>query len=184
MGKLAKRPMTAERFLRRDMNGREFVDGRVQEKAMGLEASWVQGNLQARLAVWSGFGRLGFVCDSEGLYHCFPHSPEQVRRPDVSFIRRGRLPGDILPKGACPIPPDFLAEVVSPNEKATDLLAKVRDFRRVGVPLIWVISPDHRTVTVYCDGREDGERTAADELVGDPVLPGFRLPVADLFPPQ
>jgi Uma2 family endonuclease len=184
MSKVAKRPMTAERFLRRGYTqGFEFVNGRMQEKTMGFKASWVQGNLVSRLNVWSEFGRLGFAVESEGMYQCFAHAPEQVRKPDVSFVRRGRLPGDVLPETACPIPPDLMAEVVSPNEKVYELNGKVSDFRRAGVPLIWVINPDLRTVTVYRDGKVTDELTAADELTGDPVLPGFRVKVADLFLP-
>lgn len=184
MGKLAKRPMTAERFLRRGYTqGYEFVDGRMQEKTMGIEASWVQGNLVSRLNVWCDFGRLGFVTESEGSYQCFAHNPEQVRKPDVSFVRRGRWPGDVLPKTASTIPPDMMTEVVSPNEKVFELNGKLSDFRKAGVPLIWVVYTEQRTITVYRDAKLAGELTDADELTGDPVLPGFRVRVSDLFPP-
>jgi Uma2 family endonuclease len=182
MGKLARRPMTADRFLRRDMRGYEFVDGRVQETGMGAEASWIQARLQRRVGGFVEAGGLGEPFEAEVMFQCFPHKPQQIRKPDVSFVRTGRLPGGAIPKGAISVAPDLVAEVVSPNERADDLAGKVDDFVRAGVPLIWVIYPDSRTVTVHT-GRTATTLTDADDLTGDPVLPGFRLAVADLFPP-
>ena len=181
--KVAKRPMTAERFLRRGYTqGFEFVNGGMREKTMGFESSWIQARLQRRLGNHADAGGLGEVLESEAMYQCFPHKPEQVRKPDASFIRVGRLPGGIIPKTACPVAPDLVVEVVSPNEKVVELNGKVEDFIRAGVPLIWVVNPDSRTVTVHT-GRQSNTLTEADELTGDPVLPGFRVKVADLFPP-
>ena len=181
--KALRPPMTAAKFLNMSgTEGYELVDGRIKEKAMGYEASAIGNNLSARLTVWAEYGRLGTVAGSEAIFQCFPHKPDQVRKPDVSFIRRDRLPASPLPKGACLIPPDLAAEVMSPKERAYDLSAKVDDFIRAGVPLIWVVNPDARTVTVHT-GRQSITLTDADELTGDPVLPGFRVKVADLFPP-
>ncbi len=183
MGKLAKRPMTAERFLRRGYTqGFEFVDGRMQEKVMGMKSSWVQSELNFQFRLYCRQNPGWFVFDAEGIYQCFPHKPEQVRKPDVSVLRSDRFP-DGVPDGVSRLPPELVVEVVSPNEKVYELEDKVDDFRRAGVPLIWVVSTKRRRVTVYQDGKHAGELADADDLTGDPVLPGFRLKVADLFPP-
>jgi Uma2 family endonuclease len=180
----ARPPLTAAQFLNlADTRGYELVDGRLKEKAMGMEATWIQGELLARVREVVRPARLGFVFGADCMYQCFPHKPEQVRKPDFSFVRAGRLPGDVLPKGPCPVPPDLIAEVISPKERVYDIQDKLDDFARAGVPLMWVVIPRGRRVQVYRDGRLTADLTAADELTGEPVLPGFRVPVADLFPP-
>jgi Uma2 family endonuclease len=60
-------------------------------------------------------------------------------------------------------------------------MEKVKEYLTVGVPLIWVVEPVFRTVTVYRPGQEPELLNSRQELVGDPQLPGFRAPVAALF---
>ena len=182
--KAPRPPITAAKFLSMSgTEGYELVDGLVREKAMGALSSWIQAGIQRRLSDVVGPAGLGFVFESECMYQCFPHKPEQVRKPDASFVRRGRLPGDVIPEGILTITPDFVAEVVSPKEKAYDLEAKVQDFLTAGVPLLWVVWPKTRRVAVYVNGVAAGEHREDHELTGDPVVPGFRVKVADLFPP-
>jgi Uma2 family endonuclease len=74
-------------------------------------------------------------------------------------------------------------EVLSPNDIAYEVDAKVREYLAAGVRLVWVINPDGRTVTIH---RPQGPGTVLheqDELAGETVLPGFRCRIADLFPP-
>lgn len=181
--KAPRPPITAAQFLNMSgTEGFELVDGRLKEKAMGAEATWIQGDLLGRVRDFIRPTRLGLVFGADCMYQCFPHKPEQVRKPDFSFLRSGRLPGDLIPKGPLLVPPDWVAEVVSPKERVNELNAKVEDFLAAGVPLIWVVYPESRTVTVHT-GRRLSSHTADDELSTDPVLPGFRVKVADLFPP-
>ncbi len=183
--KAPRRPMSARRFLQMSgTEGYELIDGRPRLKAMGCRTSWVQSHLGADLGEVVNDGRLGYILGSDCPYHCLAHRPEDVRKPDVSFVRVGRFPRERLPVGACTLVPDLIAEVVAPNERVDYLARKVNDFRRAGVPLIWVVLQEERTVTVYRDGKFAGELTDAGELTGDPVLPGFRVKVCDLFPPQ
>jgi Uma2 family endonuclease len=77
----------------------ELVDGQLVERITGLESSWVGGELHFRLRLYCGEQKLGRVLPADSGYQCFPHRPALVRRPDVSFIRAGRLPGNMLPKG-------------------------------------------------------------------------------------
>ena len=93
--------------------------------------------------------RLGWAFNADNGYQCFPHDPGLVRRPDVSFVRYGRFPGGVLPKGWAKIPPDLAVEVVSPNDTAYELEEKLEDYQKVGVPLVWVIYPNSRTVRVH-----------------------------------
>ena len=136
--------------------------------------------------------RLGQFCELHKLgsglagrcgYQCFPHDPGMVRKPDASFVKTGRFPGDVLPKG-------WAKSSAGPGGRGRvaqrlvyKLEEKLSDYRKVGVPLIWVINPESRTVTVY---RRDGSisRLQDDgELSGEDVVPGFRCPIREIFPP-
>jgi Uma2 family endonuclease len=176
--------MTAEEFeIWNDADGHELIDGQPREKAMGVESSKIQTKLLVRLDKVVTETGLGELFDAECMYRCFPSRPRQVRKPDTSLVLQERLPKDGLPRGMFRIRPDFVVEVVSPNEAYEEVDEKVRDYFDAGVPLIWVITPKTRSVLVYhADGtaRRFGPE---DELTGDPIIPGFRVRVADLFPP-
>ena len=177
------RPLiTPERFERMpDTKGLDLVDGRLVEEDMGAATSWVQRRLSRMLGVPADDQSLGFLFDSEVGYQCFAHRPGAVRKADVSFVRRGRFPGDEIPDGFIDLVPDLVVEVVSPRDRYAAVEEKIDDYLRAGVPLVWVVNPSTRTVYVY-EGGQIARLTAADELTGGPVLPGFRVRVADLFP--
>jgi Uma2 family endonuclease len=180
----AKRPpITAAKFLSMSgTEGYELVDGRLKEKAMGVESSWIQTRLANRVGNYVEADQLGQVFGGDCMYRCFAHKPEQVRKPDFSFAASDKFPGGVIPVGPLELSPDWIAEVVSPKERVNELNDKVEDFLAAGVPLIWVIYPRSRTVTVHT-GRRSTTLTAADEITAAPVLPGFRVRVGDLFPP-
>src|SRR5438132_8878333 len=85
----------------------EFVDGEWVERKMGIKSSWIGANLITHLKLYADAQKAGFVIGSDGGYKIFPHAPKLVRFPDVSFIRRGRLPNDELPDGHMLLPPDL-----------------------------------------------------------------------------
>jgi Uma2 family endonuclease len=90
----------------------------------------------------------------------------------------------VLPKGHVRIAPDLAVEVVSPRDLAPELDEKLEDYRKAGVRLVWVISPESRTVTIY---RGDGSVSRLHEddvLSGEDVIPGFRCEVRSPFPPR
>jgi Uma2 family endonuclease len=106
--------------------------------------------------------------------------PDTVRAPDVAFIERSRA-GQIPPTGYAQFAPDFAVEVVSPGDRAGELLAKVGQWLDAGTTLVWVIDPARQQATLY---RDDGEVTivAADgRLDGAPVLPGFTCSLAEVL---
>ncbi len=160
----------------------ELVDGILRERTLGARASFVAGKLFYALTHWVYPQDLGFVLDSECGYKCFPHRPKTVRKPDLSFIRMGRLPGNELPLGNVAIPPDLAVEVVSPNDLYEEVDDKVHDYLQASIPLIWVVTPRTRSVLVH---RVDGSalRLAEDAtLKGELVLPGFACPLREIFP--
>lgn len=72
-------------------------------------------------------------------------------------------------------------EVVSPNDRASEVQAKVEDWLRAGTRLVWVVYPDTRSITVFQGLSEVRVLTEGDNLDGAPVLPGFSCRVVDLF---
>ena len=80
------------------------------------------------------------------------------------------------------VTPDLVAEVVTLEERADDLMDKIADYFEAGVRLVWVLYPWLPVVYVYESLTRVRGLTAADELDGGAVLPGFRTPVAALFP--
>lgn len=162
----------------------ELVDGELVERATGTEAAWIAGEIGSLLSAFVRERHLGWVLAAEASYQCFAEDPRRVRRPDVSFIRAGRLPGDRLPKGHTTIPPDLAVEVVSPNDLYWEVRKKVGEYLRAGVRLVWVIDPDSRYVEVSRSGGSFALLQEEEELDGEDVVPGFRCRVSALLPPE
>ncbi len=77
--------------------------------------------------------------------------------------------------------PDLAVEVVSPTNTAVEVIGKVQEYFGAGVRRVWVVYPTVRQVYDYNDPASVRILRDTDALDGDPVLPGLRLPVADLF---
>lgn len=184
MSAVASEPTyTPEQLLSLPDNGKgyELVGGRLVEKKIGGFASWVAAQISYLLVVFGQNRGLGWVLDSEGSYQCFTEDPRKVRKPDVSFLRRGRFPDERIPDGHVMIPPDLAVEVISPNDTAYEVDAKVLDYLAAEVPLVWVVNPQTRTVHVYrAEGSVERLREE-DELTAPDLLPELRCRVVDLF---
>lgn len=106
--------------------------------------------------------------------------PDTVRAPDIAYVSRERFAGP-MPDGFPELAPDLAVEVRSPSDRVGAVVAKVGDWLSAGTALVWVIDPPRQSVVVY---RADGSVAVleiADTLTGEAVLPGFALPLAELF---
>jgi len=108
------------------------------------------------------------------------------RTPDVMFFVGNRIPQyeaqtsdyNIRPLA---LVPDLVIEVVSPNDKVSELDEKIDAYLLDGVRLIWVIDPQRRKATVHAPDMEQPLHLNANGLLdGGDVLPGFRLPLVDV----
>src|SRR5260370_24126465 len=99
-----------------DADSYELVDGHLVEKHMGGESSFVGAEILYRVRQYLETNPLGKVLGADGGYRCFPHRPRLVRKPDVSFVRLARLPGERIPNGDITIPPDLAVDVRSAND--------------------------------------------------------------------
>ena len=106
--------------------------------------------------------------------------PDTVRAPDVAFVARERL-ADIPDDGYAELAPDWVAEILSPNDRPGEVLEKVGQWLGAGVRVVWVLDQVRRDARIY---RADGtvSTVAPDgELNGEDVLPGFRCPLRDIL---
>jgi Uma2 family endonuclease len=125
--------------------------------------------------------RLGVLFAAETGFKLF-RDPDTVRAPDVAFVAQARIPADGVPKtGYWEIAPDLVAEVVSPNDSWAEVQDKVSDYLAAGVRLVWVVEPSTQTVTAYRSFKQAQIVTVAETLDGEDVVPGFSLPLAQLF---
>ena len=87
-----------------------------------------------------------------------------------------------MPEGWAKIPPDLTVEIVSPNDLVEEQDENLEDYWKVGVPLVWVINPNSRTVRVHRKDCSASDLHDAGELSGEDVIPGFRCPVREILP--
>lgn len=189
MTALATRPhydITPEQMIEMpDTKHAELVNGRLLEKpGISAESGYITIQLSRRLGNYAAESQDGAVFDDQASYQCFPHAPHQVRKPDISFIRRERLT-PAMRRGHVRIVPDLAVEVVSPNDRAWHIEGRINDFLRAGTPLVWVLYPDLKVAVIYIGGGGEGGRVMRlrgdGELDGGEVLPGFRCAIEELF---
>ncbi len=160
----------------------ELADGALVERHMSAESGLIIARLVARLGAFAESRGLGFAFTSETGYKMFPDEPRSLRFPDASFVRRGRFPDDRPPRrGHAALAPDLAVEVVSPNDEAEEVEARVSDFLRAGVALVWVVYPGSRSAYALRPAGAAARLTESGELSGEDVLPGFTCPLRDLF---
>ncbi|MEO6809469.1 MAG: Uma2 family endonuclease [Isosphaeraceae bacterium] len=160
----------------------ELIDGQLLERPlMGQKSDAIAAAVLLTIGLFIREHRLGLVNGAQGSYQIFPHDPKKVRIPDVSFTRQDRLPTRGPAEGHSRTVPDLVVEVISPHDIAADLEEKVEDFLSAGVPLIWVLNPETRTVQVHRGDGSGSRLRPGDTLDGEDVLPGFRCEVSALF---
>lgn len=107
--------------------------------------------------------------------------PDTVRAPDVAFLTHERLAATGVPTGYFRGVPDLAVEVISPNDRYTELAEKIAEWLEHGVRMVVVVDPRRRTVDVHRPGQPVRTLGMNDVLDGEDVVPGWSLAVRDLF---
>ena len=105
-----------------------------------------------------------------------------IRSPDVSWVLRARLE-TIKPDPTqfLPLCPDFAIELRSASDHQSDSQDKLREYIDNGLLLGWLIDPKEKMVEVYRPTQTVETWPLLSTLPGDPVLPGFKVDLAEIF---
>lgn len=184
---IAAAQLTADEFLELPERGRDrmLICGKLWDRPMTyrnpfhssvlvqlsyLLQSWVRLHPEHRLKVLGGDA--GFLLRSE---------PDSIVGIDVAVARQDQPKyahkGRVILQGH----PLLAAEILSPSDRQRDIEAKVDEYLEVGVPLVWIVDPHYRTVTVHRPGLPPRMVTEQDQLTGEDTLPELRLQVREIF---
>jgi Uma2 family endonuclease len=157
----------------------ELVDGVLVEKAMGIREALLAAEIARLLGNFIAKEDLGIVLGADGMIRL---EPGLVRIPDVSFIPWQRIPGaEVKDEPMAPWAPALAVEVLSPSNTGKEIQRKLRDYFLAGVQLVWVIQLKTQTAQAYTSPGEFRRIGKNGRLDGGEVLPGFTLPLTELF---
>ncbi|MBI2186516.1 MAG: Uma2 family endonuclease [Acidobacteria bacterium] len=172
---------TADELLRLPDDGfrYELVNGELRRMTpSGYPHGVIVMNVTAPLHQHVRKHGLGQICAAETGFR-IGRNPDTVRAPDAAFVRSVRQGGQS--EGFYEGAPDLAVEVLSPSDTVFEVEEKVAQWLRSGCTTVWVVNPRQRSVTVHnADGSVE-VLTEADTLEGGELLPGFLLPVAEIF---
>jgi len=177
------KPITSadfERFIAQPENANrlfELIHGEISEKVPTQLHGLIAGLIATFLNLFILKNPLGWVM-VEARYRLSDDN-ENDTIPDVSFIIKTK--GPLIEKGPAPYMPDFAVEIKSPDDTLPEMRRKAAYYLEHGSRLVWLVYTEKRLVIVLTADTEDilGED---DILDGGDVLPGFTLPVRDIFP--
>ena len=156
----------------------ELVDGVLVEKPLGYYESYLAVRLIILIGTFVERHGLGVVAGADGMMRL---APGLVRIPDVSFVSWERLPGRRVPRvPIADLAPDLAIEVISPSNTTREMERKLQEYLAAGARLVWYVHPEPQEIHVYTAERHD-VLTIDQELSGGDVLPGFALPLRQLF---
>lgn len=181
------KPMTTEEFLALPENGTErwLIAGELREKPMTVRnrfhskvesrtcfflEGWRERQPEPRGHVFAGEAGVRLLRDPDttvGIDVIYVSPEVAAKQTEQTTLIEGL--------------PLLAVEILSPNDTVDEIHDKVNQFLAAGVALVWIIDPYDRTVTIYQPNALPTFVNEGQELIGDPVLPGFRVLVADLF---
>ena len=175
--------LTAEDLLRLNSQGvkGELIRGVLCETvSVGKVHAYIAGNIIASFHAHARRNRLGRVGGTDGGV-LTERNPDTVREPDVFYVSNERLAFDDQSEGYLSVIPELVVEIVSPNDSPREVNDKTQMWLAHGVLMALEVYPAERAVMVHRPGRPAVTLTGDDALDGDDVLPGFTLPLRDIF---
>lgn len=178
-----ERPLTLEAFLRRPgiekAPVQEFIDGRIEYKAIPqLRHAMVTMRMCRAFDRHAGPRRIG---ESFPELRCNYLGRSIV--PDVVFLLDEHILYDENDEltDRVDFPPDIHVEIASPGQNLKICREKLAHSTSNGCSLGLFIDPDVKTIEVYRPDHAFEPLADDGAIQGDPVLPGFRLPVSEVF---
>lgn len=156
----------------------ELVKGNVIVMSpSGYESDEVAAEMVSQLRNWVKPRKLGRITASSAGFR-LPNS--DLRAPDASFVLAERLRRS--PKSFAQLAPDLIVEVKSPSDNLEDIRAKIQEFLSLGTKVGILLNPDEQIVEVYNVEKEVIVLHNGDVLTVPELLPGWEVPVSDLWP--
>jgi Uma2 family endonuclease len=157
----------------------ELIDGTLVEKAMGWRESYLAAWIATLLNNFVQPRKLGLVLGSDGMFRL---EREQIRIPDVAYISKQRFAGRAVKPGAFwELGCDLAVEVISPSNTQREMERKLNDYFAAGVTAVWLVYPKTRAVAVYSSATEFMTLSGDEALDGGTLLPGFSVPISQIF---
>ncbi|MBE2183979.1 MAG: Uma2 family endonuclease [Anaerolineae bacterium] len=157
----------------------EFVSGEVYEVPSNAYASMISARIAGYIFIYLLANNIAYLTTEAGGYVVFG----ERYAPDVAVVRKEKQlePAKV---GYNPIPPDLAVEVDFPStqESCYSLNLKLGNYLAAGT-VVWIVNVDAQEIEVYAPGQPTRVLTINDPLDGGDILPGFRLPVKDVFTP-
>ena len=162
-----------------DIGPSELIEGRlVIMSPTGHPHGLIESRLDRTLGVFVETSKLGEVFVGEvGIY--IRRNPDTIRAADLAFVSKGRLV-ELNDAGYLNVAPELVVEIMSPDDRWSEVKKKLRDYFSIGVKLVWVIDPASQTVSAYRSLTNVSEYTADRTLAAEDLLPGFALPIQRL----
>ena len=168
-----------EQFLRLPENADhlfELINGEIAEKMPTEEHGLIASNIVMALGAFARLNRSGRV--GVEVRHRRPEDHFNSRMPDVSFTSARR---PLVTEGSVPQMPDLAVEIKSPDDTVKEMREKAAYYLANGSRIVWLVYPQKRVVEVYRSDADFELFLEHDLLTGGDLLPGFSLPVADIF---
>jgi Uma2 family endonuclease len=157
----------------------ELVDGTLVEKPMGQYEARLGGVIFLFIEKYLETNNLGYCYPADAMLRIVPR---RVRLPDVSFVSWSQLPTRELPaEPIANLVPHLVVEVISESNTPRELKGKRDEYFQGGAKLVWEIYPKTQSARIYIDPDTFQEIGPDGTLDGGDVLPGFLLPLSQLF---
>jgi Uma2 family endonuclease len=177
-----KKLITGEELYIEGAPGRvELVQGEIVSLSpTGKQHGVIEGNIYYELSKFNREqGSLGQVIVGEaGLYT--RRNPDTIRGMDVAFISTARL-AQVKLESFLDVAPELIVEIMSPSDRWVDVMTKLAEYFAIDVEIVWVVEPQSQQVYIYRSLTEVTILTAADQIDGGDLLPGFAAPVTSFF---
>jgi Uma2 family endonuclease len=172
--------MTDEELLQLPDDGHkyEYVEGELKVSPAGMFHERIGANLIIALGSFVKLRGLGGVYSSSAGYRM---NSGNLLSPDVSFVRKARLPGGKHPEGFGHFAPDLVVEILSPSDSLAALQTKINEYFENGSEQVWIIDPRKKRTFVYRSATDYATLEEHDEVSGGNLLPGFRFRLTDLL---
>lgn len=153
----------------------ELYSGKVVYKMANSAHGIIQINIGSALKFYLRQNPIGYAM-TETNFRLWPNRPMESRIPDVAFVKKERLPEDLQRFPA--IAPDLAIEIISPGDDFLEVMNKVDSYLSQGTKIVWLIISNTREVLVCTSASKCSVR---DVLTAPELLPGFTLPVSEIF---